>query len=159
MSWRKAKEPKTLRTWVFPSKSTRGVAHRVALRSDGEYSCDCVGFLYAKSGKCRHIRQLRHARDLITYNHEQYIAHAIESVLAQQTDFPFEILISEDYSTDSTRDILSKYQQRFPEQIQLFLSNCNQSDNQVMTRALLGAKGQYIAILEGDDYWTSTNKL
>jgi glycosyltransferase involved in cell wall biosynthesis len=96
---------------------------------------------------------------LITYNHEQYIVHAIESVLAQQTEFPCEILISEDCSTDSTRDILSKYQQRYPEQIQLLLSERNQFDNQVVTRALLAAKGQYVALLEGDDYWTNTNKL
>jgi glycosyltransferase involved in cell wall biosynthesis len=96
---------------------------------------------------------------LITYNHERYIAQAIESVLAQQTDFPYEILISEDCSTDSTQDILSVYQQRYPERIRLFLSERNQCDNQVMTRALLAAKGRYVALLEGDDYWTNTNKL
>jgi glycosyltransferase involved in cell wall biosynthesis len=96
---------------------------------------------------------------LITYNHERYIAHAIESVLAQQTHFPYEILISEDCSTDSTRDVVRIYEQRYPQKIRLFFSQRNQCGNQVVSRALVEAKGKYVAYLDGDDYWTSTKKL
>jgi glycosyltransferase involved in cell wall biosynthesis len=96
---------------------------------------------------------------IVTYNHEQYIRQAIDSVLAQEAPFPFEILISEDCSTDSTRDIVRGYQRRDPEKISLFLSERNQCDNEVMTRAILAARGKYVALLDGDDYWTSPGKL
>jgi glycosyltransferase involved in cell wall biosynthesis len=96
---------------------------------------------------------------VITYNHETFISQALESVLMQKTNFDYEILISEDYSTDRTRDLVIQYQKRYPEKIKLLLSEKNQCDNEVVTRGLLAAQGQYVAISDGDDYWTSPDKL
>ncbi len=96
---------------------------------------------------------------LLTYNHERFIAQALESVLAQQTDFPFEVIISEDYSTDRTREIALAYHQRDPALVRLSLSANNENTNHVFTRAWYAARGQYVAMLDGDDYWTSPHKL
>src|SRR6267154_2103125 len=96
---------------------------------------------------------------LITYNHEAYVAQAIETVMSQQTDFEYELIISEDCSTDRTREIIQEYQRRYPERIRLFLSEHNVNDNSVWTRAWTAARGRYIATLDGDDYWTSPDKL
>jgi glycosyltransferase involved in cell wall biosynthesis len=96
---------------------------------------------------------------VITYQHEQFIAQAVESVLRQQTRFPVEILISEDCSADATRAIVTDLQRRHPDRIQLFLSERNQNDNEVITRAWAVARGKYIAVLDGDDYWTDPLKL
>ncbi len=96
---------------------------------------------------------------LVTYNHEKYVAQAIESVLAQQTSFGFELLISEDCSTDRTREIVQGYQRANPGRIRLFLSERNLCDCSVITRAWMAAEGRYVAMLDGDDYWTSTEKL
>jgi glycosyltransferase involved in cell wall biosynthesis len=96
---------------------------------------------------------------MITYNHEQYIAQAIESALMQKTNFDFEIVIGEDCSTDRTRDIIIQYQKKYPERIKLLLNEKNVGGNQNFIRTLSACIGEYIAILEGDDFWTSPNKL
>ena len=96
---------------------------------------------------------------LITYNHERFLRQALDSILAQQVNFDYEILISEDCSTDNTRAILNQYAGKFPEKIRLLLSPRNLNDNTVVERGLLAARGEYIALLDGDDYWTSSAKL
>lgn len=96
---------------------------------------------------------------LITYNHERYIRQSIDSALAQVTDFDYEILISDDCSTDGTRQILIDYAREHPDKIRLRLNQENQNSNEDFEQALLATKGEYIAFLEGDDYWTSVNKL
>lgn len=96
---------------------------------------------------------------IVTYRHEAFIGEAVASALSQTTDFPIEILISEDCSPDRTRDIVIDLQRRHPDTIRLFLSERNQNDNAVITRAWEAARGQYIAILDGDDYWTDPLKL
>ena len=96
---------------------------------------------------------------LITYNHRPFIRQAIESVLAQEADFEWELLISEDYSTDGTREIVQEYAERHPNRIRLLLSARNQNDNEVVVRGLRAARGTYVALLDGDDYWTSPHKL
>jgi glycosyltransferase involved in cell wall biosynthesis len=96
---------------------------------------------------------------VMTCNHERFIAGALDSVLAQETDFDFEILISEDLSTDRTRQIVLDYQGRHPERIRLLLSEHNLHSNEVVARGLRAARGAYIALLDGDDYWTSPDKL
>jgi glycosyltransferase involved in cell wall biosynthesis len=96
---------------------------------------------------------------LVTYNHGPWIAQAIESVLMQQTDFEYEVLISEDCSTDSTRDIVIDYQARYPDKIRLLLSEHNLNDNSVLVRGIRAARGEYVAYLDGDDYWISPHKL
>jgi len=96
---------------------------------------------------------------VITYNHIKFIVQALDSVLIQQVNFDYEILISEDCSTDGTRELVINYQQRFPEKIRLILSQENIHSNQVVARGIHAARGQYIALLDGDDYWTSPKKL
>lgn len=99
--------------------------------------------------------------DCITYNHEPYIADAIESFLMQKTDFEFEILIHDDASTDATAEIIRSYEKKHPELIKPIY----QTENQYSKGATLGrfneerAKGKYLAVCEGDDYWTDPYKL
>jgi glycosyltransferase involved in cell wall biosynthesis len=95
----------------------------------------------------------------MTYNHGRFIAQALESALMQETDFPYEIVVSEDCSTDSTREIVQRYHQRFPDKIRLILSERNIASNAVVVRGIEAAKGQYVALLDGDDYWISPAKL
>lgn len=101
---------------------------------------------------------------IITYNHAPYIAQAIESVLAQETEYSFEINIIEDCSTDGTQDIIRHYKQQYPDKINAYLNPVNIGTNspplqKVFYEGFKYFRGEYIAILEGDDYWGSTNKL
>jgi glycosyltransferase involved in cell wall biosynthesis len=96
---------------------------------------------------------------IVTYNHERYISRAIDGVLMQKTDFPFEIVIGEDHSTDATADILVGYRDRFPDKFHLLLQARNLGINPNFIATLGAAKGEYIALLEGDDYWTDRDKL
>lgn len=104
---------------------------------------------------------------ITTYNHEKYIAQAIDSVLMQKTDFDYEIIIGEDDSSDQTRAIVQAYQQKYPDKIRLFLNsranviyiNGKPTGRWNFVNNLKHAQGQYVALLEGDDYWTSPYKL
>ena len=97
----------------------------------------------------------------ITYNHEKYIADAIESFLMQKTNFNYEILIHDDASTDKTSDIIREYETKYPELIKPIYQTENQYSKGVKTFnfSLQRAEGKYIAICEGDDYWTDPYKL
>lgn len=94
------------------------------------------------------------------FNQEKYIEQAVKSVLMQKVDFPYEIIISDDASTDSTPDIL-KNLDRENENIRLFLHPVNLGGHgkSNFKFAMDQAIGEYLVILEGDDYWTSENKL
>jgi glycosyltransferase involved in cell wall biosynthesis len=96
---------------------------------------------------------------MITYNHEQYIAQALESILMQQGDIAYEIVIGEDCSTDNTRAIVQEFQQRYPHIIRPLLHPRNIGMMQNFMRTYEACRGRYIAMLEGDDYWTSPYKL
>jgi glycosyltransferase involved in cell wall biosynthesis len=104
---------------------------------------------------------------IITYNHAPYIRQAVDSVLAQKTDFDFEIIIGEDDSSDDTRSIVKEYKERHPDKIRLFLNdrkNVIYIDGRPTGRwnfvnCLKHATGKYVALLEGDDYWTNPAKL
>ena len=96
---------------------------------------------------------------LLTYDHEPFVEQAIQSVLAQQTTFDVELLISEDCSTDRTREVVLRYAEVHPARIRTFLSAANQNDNEVFLRAYREARGSFLAYLDGDDYWTSPHKL
>lgn len=96
---------------------------------------------------------------VITYNHEKFIEQALESVLMQKTNFEYEIIISEDCSTDKTRDIVLAYKKKYPEKIYLLLSERNLHNNRIVNRGFDTAEGNYIALLDGDDYWSSDEKL
>ncbi|MEI7903426.1 MAG: glycosyltransferase, partial [bacterium] len=96
---------------------------------------------------------------MITYNHEPYIAQAIEGVLMQETDFPIELVIGEDCSTDRTREIVLEYQRRRPDVIRVVLwdKNVGAGRNSQELDELL--RGEFIAFNEGDDYWVHPKKL
>jgi glycosyltransferase involved in cell wall biosynthesis len=96
---------------------------------------------------------------MITYNHESFIAQAIEGVLMQETNFPFELVIGEDCSTDGTRAIALDYQERYPDKIRLLLPDNNLGMHENYRQVLKNCRGQYVALLDGDDYWNSPHKL
>jgi glycosyltransferase involved in cell wall biosynthesis len=96
---------------------------------------------------------------MITYNQEKYISQSIEGVIRQNVNFQIELIIGEDCSTDTTREICLKYQNKYPSLITLLPSNKNVGMNQNFIRTLHACKGQYIAICEGDDYWVNPSKL
>ena len=93
------------------------------------------------------------------YNHERYIAQAIESALMQRTNFDFEIVIGEDCSTDGTRAVVMDYVRSYPDKVRAIFHERNTGifDN---NESILGrCRGEYIAWLESDDYWTDSGKL
>ena len=96
---------------------------------------------------------------VVTYNHARFVREALDSALAQRLPQPFEILVSEDCSTDGTREIVQEYAERRPHLIRLLLSERNLHSNQVVARGFRAARGRYVALLDGDDYWTSDDKL
>ncbi|WP_150468057.1 glycosyltransferase family 2 protein [Francisella sp. SYW-9] len=96
------------------------------------------------------------------YNHEAYINKAIDSFLMQKTDFPFEIIISDDCSTDNTAKIISEYQAKYPNIIKSIFQTENQFCKGVtpfIDILIPESKGKYIATCESDDYWTDSHKL
>jgi glycosyltransferase involved in cell wall biosynthesis len=96
---------------------------------------------------------------MITYNHERFIRQALDSVLMQNVDFDFEIVVGEDGSKDSTRGILLEYAQKFPDKIRLSFREKNLGAVPNFFTTLGECRGEYVAILEGDDYWTDAKKL
>jgi len=97
----------------------------------------------------------------ITYNHENYIKDAIEGFLVQKTDFPIEIIIRDDASTDKTADIVRLYQAEHPNLISTIFHTKNQYSLGIrpFPEVFMKASGKYIALCEGDDYWTDPLKL
>lgn len=95
------------------------------------------------------------------YNHESYIAEAIESFLMQKTTFEFEILINDDASTDRTAEIIKTYEQKSPDIIKVMYQTENQHSKGVRICGINESRavGKYIALCEGDDYWTDPYKL
>lgn len=98
---------------------------------------------------------------MTTYNHESFIRMALDSILMQKVEFDYEVLIAEDCSTDKTREIVVDYQRRYPDKFRLRLAREN-----LLSQGLKGGitnraacRGKYIAMCEGDDYWTDPLKL
>lgn len=96
---------------------------------------------------------------MITFNHERYISKAIEGVLIQKTNFNFELIIGEDCSNDNTANIVNKYAQKYPEIIKARFNNPNLGMMQNFIKTFDDCTGNYIALCEGDDYWTDPYKL
>lgn len=104
---------------------------------------------------------------VLTYNHAEYIREALDSILMQRVDFPYEICIGEDQSTDGTREICLEYARQHPDRIRLFLRDRSNPDRQRYKIPFMqngiethrACRGKYIALLEGDDCWTSSLKL
>jgi glycosyltransferase involved in cell wall biosynthesis len=95
----------------------------------------------------------------ITYNHEKFIAEAIRSFLIQKTNFKFEIIIGDDCSTDKTQSIIKFYSETYPGRIKLIASPTNLGTHKNLINCISHCKGKYIALCEGDDYWTKEYKL
>lgn len=95
----------------------------------------------------------------ITYNHEKYIREALDSFVMQEVDFEFEVLVADDASTDKTQAIISEYAKRYPELIKPLLRKNNMGAWTNFLDVFKQAKGQYVALCEGDDFWTDPNKL
>ena len=104
---------------------------------------------------------------ITTYRHADYIEQCLESVLAQDTEFPFEIIIGEDESPDGTRELCKAYAEKFPDKIRLFLRSRedvryihgNPTGRYNFLETLKAARGKYIAYCDGDDYWLDQGKL
>ena len=93
----------------------------------------------------------------LTYNHEPYIEQCLEGFLMQKVDFPIEILIHDDASTDKTAEIIRKYESKYPEIIKPVYQSENQYSKGISVSRVYQfprAQGKYIALCEGDDYWT-----
>ena len=96
---------------------------------------------------------------ITTYNLEQYIKQCLDSILCQETDFTYKILVVDDASTDGTRDILKEYKEKFPQKIELILKEKNggylESSNMLFNQI----KTEYFSFIDGDDYWLTTTRL
>ena len=97
-----------------------------------------------------------------TYNHEHYIGQAIESVLAQETNFKYRLTVGDDCSTDDTQNIVKSYAEKHPDLIQTYFSPVNLGAlhrERVGLRILSRCTAKYVTVVEGDDYWTDPRKL
>ncbi|WP_294313254.1 glycosyltransferase family 2 protein [uncultured Chryseobacterium sp.] len=96
---------------------------------------------------------------MLTYNHAPYLKQAIEGVLSQQTDFPFELIICNDHSPDNTDEVVKDFTEKYPGIIKYYKHETNIGFVENQRFAFTLAKGEYMAYCEGDDYWTDLNKL
>lgn len=98
----------------------------------------------------------------LAYNHSLFIKKALDSFVSQKTSFNYEIVIHDDCSTDGTKEIIEEYEHKYPHLITALYEETNQYSKGVAitdTYLLPNARGKYIAICEGDDYWCDSNKL
>lgn len=98
---------------------------------------------------------------MVTYNHEKYIRQAVKGIVGQKTSFPYKLFIGEDFSTDNTRKICQELKEKYPDKIELLLTEKNIGALQNASRVYEACinYGKYTAICEGDDYWTDEHKL
>jgi len=96
---------------------------------------------------------------ITAYNHGKYIAQALDSILMQEVDFKYEIVVGEDCSTDNTRQILLAYKKKYPDKLKLLLHEKNMGAQKNVIAILNNCSGKYIAMLDGDDYWIDPKKL
>ena len=98
----------------------------------------------------------------LTYNHEKFIRRALENFVSQKTDFPFEVIVHDDASTDGTADIVREYAKKYPDIIIAICQKENIYSQGINARTEVISpilRGEYVALCEGDDYWTDNNKL
>jgi glycosyltransferase involved in cell wall biosynthesis len=96
---------------------------------------------------------------MVTYNHSKWIEQAIEGVLMQRTNFPFELVITDDLSTDNTAEVIASFQVKTPSIIKIAYNASNLGLAKNFSQTLNRCRGKYVAICEGDDFWTDPNKL
>ena len=96
---------------------------------------------------------------MTTYNHEKFISQAIESVLCQRTTFGVEVVIGEDCSTDKTLEICRRYEAQYPDRVRVIASKNNIGMHANYRRTIEACRGKYVAMCDGDDWFTDENKL
>lgn len=96
---------------------------------------------------------------VLVYNHEKYISGALDGILMQKVEFEYEIVLGEDCSTDNSREIILRYAQKHPGKFKLILHEKNVGAMKNQMAVLSVCTGKYIAMCEGDDYWTDPLKL
>lgn len=95
----------------------------------------------------------------ITHNHERYVEDALKGFVMQKTNFPYEILISDDYSTDKTGELIKKYQNQYKNLIKYYPRKRNIGIKKNLIDLWMKSSSKYVALCEGDDYWSDENKL
>lgn len=114
-----------------------------------------------KITRCRNKSEPIVSVFVFAYNHQAYLGRCLDGIVSQQTNFPFEVIVHDDASTDETSRIIEDYQQTYPDLITVI----QQSENQfskchwLHKHLLPEARGKYIALVEGDDYWVNPSKL
>lgn len=96
---------------------------------------------------------------MLAYNHERFIAQALDSVLMQDVDFEYEIVVGDDCSMDGTRAIVHDYARRYPRHFKLLFHPTNIGMQENFLACYAACTGQYVATLEGDDFWSRNDKL
>lgn len=97
---------------------------------------------------------------IITYNHGKFIRQCLEGVMMQQTTFPFEVVIGEDCSTDNTKEIIQEFADRFPQAVKPIFQHTNVGGaRNGYEFCFPRLAGKYVAICEGDDYWTDPQQI
>jgi len=96
---------------------------------------------------------------IVAYNHAKFIRQTLDSVLMQAGDFDYEVIVADDCSTDGTTEIIKDYQRRLPNKIKPIFREKNIGAGPNAVEALEVCGGEYIALLEGDDYWSDPNKI
>ena len=96
---------------------------------------------------------------MLAYNIENYIEIAIKGVLSQKTDYPVELIIGEDRSTDRTYEICKRYQEKYPELITVIRHEKNLGYQRNYMETYKHCRGEYVAVCDGDDYWFDRRKL
>ncbi len=96
---------------------------------------------------------------MLVYNHDAFIRQALDSILIQEVNFDYEIVVGDDCSTDNSLSILKEYAVKYPNKLKIISHTSNVGIYQNLLAVFQSCKGQYIAMLEGDDFWTSSTKL
>lgn len=99
---------------------------------------------------------------VLCYNHERYIRDCLDGILMQETEFPFEVMVGDDCSTDGTLSVIRDYHKKFPDVIRVETTDVNlwsQGVSMSYSRLVPMSRGRYLAFCEGDDYWTDPHKL
>lgn len=118
-----------------------------------------VGHEFEVSDAERLVKHPEVSVGILTYNHEPYLARALESVLEQKTEFTYEVIVYEDCSTDRTREIALDFQRRYPEKVRVLYSRANVGMGENVRRGIAACRGRYTAGCEGDDFWNDPLKL
>ncbi len=96
---------------------------------------------------------------MTVFNNERFIGKALDSILMQESTFPFEIVVCDDGSSDNTVEILKKYESKFPDIVKVLINETNMGIMRSLKRVFQMSKGKYIAMLDSDDHWQDPYKL